>query len=82
MESTRGRQHNDRPNRSRRANRFPKGLGTRFLSGTLLLLGSPYQKPNGKKKGTLIVMGLLRNLVKVEAMEGHSEIRDMGLSES
>ena len=42
----------------------------------------PFLKPNGKKKGTLIVMGLLRNLVKVEAMEGHSEIRDMGLSES
>ena len=26
-------------------------------------LGSPYKKPNSRKKGTLIIKGLLRNLV-------------------
>ena len=39
---------------------------TRFLSGTLLpfYFRVPLLKPNSKKKGTLIVMGLLKNLVK------------------
>ena len=38
---------------------------TRFLSGTLLpfYLRVPLFKPNTKEKGTLIIMGLLRNLV-------------------
>ena len=41
-------------------------LLTRFPSSTLLpfFLGVPLLKPNSRKKGTLIIKGLLGNLVK------------------
>ena len=46
----------------------------RFLSGTLSpffisgILGSPFLKQSSRKKGTLILMGLLRNLVYEAAL--------------
>ena len=44
----------------------PYGVFPRFLSSTLfalIILGFPLKKPKSRKKGTLIIKGLLRNLV-------------------
>ena len=45
---------------------------TRFPSSTLLpfFLGVPLLKPNSRKKGTLIIKGLLGNLGKTPHGEG------------
>ena len=44
-----------------------QGLKARFPSSTLLpvFLGVPLLKPNSRKKGTLIIKGLLGNLERV-----------------
>ena len=43
------------------------GLLPRFLYYPFALFGleSPYLRPNSRKKGTLIIKGLLRNLVAI-----------------